>query len=114
MSSIVTISHWLPVITFCPVNNLPDLIHVYVTIPADKFVELYGVRKDIQRNWRFRKMFMEDVAKEAFEFFDYALAVEVRLLTGRHVVRLEREPAFRSDTIQMKLNPSAIDWNLHG
>jgi hypothetical protein len=79
------------------VNGLPDVIYLYVTFPADEFVELYGVRKDIKRNWRFRKMFMEDVAKEALEYFKKALSVEVRLATGRHTVLLVRQKALIVD-----------------
>lgn len=91
MSSTVTISHWLPVVTFCPVNNLPDLIHVYVTHPAKDFHELYAVRREIKRLFNLRRMFMEDVAKEALQHFDFATKVEVVLMTGRHRIALERE-----------------------
>lgn len=83
-----TIRHWLPLVTFCPVNNLPDLI--YVSIEFDYFVELYAVRKQIRRMFMWKKMFMEDVAKIVVEQFPDALRVEVRLAFDRHAVTMDR------------------------
>lgn len=82
----LTVSHWLPIITFCPVNNLPDVIYVYVTF--DTFTELYDVRKKIRKLVNFKKMFMEDVAQCLLHGIEGAVEVEVRLITGRHVVKL--------------------------
>jgi len=84
----LTVSHWLPIITFCPVNKLPDLIYIYVTF--DTFTELYAIRKRIRELVSFKKMFMEDVAKILLENIEEASLVEVRLAAGRHVVKCER------------------------
>ena len=40
------ISHWLPIITICPVNKLPDFIYVTIEF-EDTFEELYQVRKTL-------------------------------------------------------------------
>lgn len=82
----LTVSHWLPIITFCPVNKLPDVIYVYVTF--DSFSELYEVRRKIRKLVNFKKMFMEDVAHFLLHGIPGAVSVEVRLVTGRHVVKL--------------------------
>jgi hypothetical protein len=90
MASTVTFSHWLPIVTICPVNNLPDFIYVYLTFPADMFQELYALRKQMRKvATANRKCFMEEVAWHLQEAFPHA-DVEVRLLTGRHVIKLER------------------------
>lgn len=82
------ISHWLPIVTFCPVNRLPDFI--YITVTFESFAELYAVRKRIKKiaSWRLR--FMEDIAQDVLLAMPAAKEVEVRLLTGRHVVTLGR------------------------
>lgn len=84
----LTVSHWLPIITFCPVNGFPDVIYVYVTF--NNFVELYAVRKKIRELVSFKKMFMEEVAQTLLREIDGAFSVEVRLLTGRHVVKINQ------------------------
>lgn len=84
----LTVSHWLPVITFCPVNNLPDVIYVYVTF--DSFAELYAVRKQVRKLVSFKKMFMEDVAMTVLTSIEGAVEVEVRLITSRHVVKVNK------------------------
>ena len=84
----LTVSHWLPIITFCPVNGFPDVIYVYVTF--DSFTELYAVRKKIRKLVSFKKMFMEEVAQTLLREIDGAFSVEVRLLTGRHVVKINQ------------------------
>lgn len=81
--------HWLPRVTICPVNGLPDLI--YVSVCMDKQIDLYSVRKTIAsvaRHWR--KAFMEQIADDVLRRFPDAIYVEVRLAFSRHVVR--REP----------------------
>lgn len=88
-SRVVTHRHWLPIITFCPVNNLPDLIYVTVVF-QDKFVELYKLRKDIRRAVSMRKMFMEDIAELISGMYPSAVKVEVRLAFNRHVVTVSR------------------------
>lgn len=83
-----TIRHWLPLITFCPVNGLPDVI--YVSIEFDDFIELYAVRKQIRKTVMWKKMFMEDIAKMLVEQFPDALSVQVRLAFDRHVVIMDK------------------------
>jgi hypothetical protein len=82
------ISHWLPIVTFCPVNRLPDFI--YITITFRSFEELYAVRKRIRKIAAWRLRFMEDIAQDILYAFPTAYEVEVRLLTGRHVVTIGR------------------------
>lgn len=84
----LTVSHWLPLVTFCPVNGLPDVIYVYVTF--ETFEELYAVRKQLRKLVSFKKMFMEEVAETLLNKIEGAVEVEVKLLTGRHVVKLRK------------------------
>jgi NADPH-dependent 7-cyano-7-deazaguanine reductase QueF len=77
--------------TFCPVNRLPDFVYVYVTFPAEEFVELYNVRKQIRAAIKGRCEFMETLAKDLLTHFDAALQVEFVLMTGRHRIVLQRE-----------------------
>lgn len=79
--------HWLPIVTFCPVNSLPDLIYVTVELSNDKIVDLYKVRKTIRKAVSFKKMYMEDVAARILEEFPEAI-VTVRLAFNRHVVQV--------------------------
>lgn len=85
------IRHWLPIITFCPVNHLPDLIYVEVefndeTLDAMPVHELYGIRKRIRKVASFKKKFMEDIAADLFKEFQTCTSVTVTLAFGRHVV----------------------------
>jgi hypothetical protein len=80
-----TIRHWAPIVTFCPVNKLPDLIWVSLSF-ADPVPELYGVRKLLKRHFMWKTMFMEDVAREALALWPDAQQVEVRLAFNRHHV----------------------------
>jgi hypothetical protein len=82
------ISHWLPIITFCPVNRLPDFI--YITVTFDSFAELYAVRKRIRKLASWKLKFMEVIAQDVLDGLPGAKEVEVRLLTGRHVVIIRR------------------------
>lgn len=82
-----TISHWLPIFTFCPVNSLPDLIYVEVTFEYE-FVELYAVRKRLKKALQFKKMFMEDIASEVRRMFPTSTKVVVRLPFNKHVVTI--------------------------
>jgi len=86
---VVTIRHWVPIITFCPHNNLPDFIYISL-IYKDKFRELYSIRKRIRSLISGRKLFMEDIAKEVSSEFTGADSVEVRLLFNRHIVKIQR------------------------
>ena len=88
LMSHVTIRHWFPVVTFCPVNNLPDLIYISVCFRADKFVELYAIRRAF-RKYNFKRMFMEDIAKNVLKEFYDCKYVEVRLAFNRHIVHLD-------------------------
>jgi len=90
----VKIRHWLPIITYCPVNNLPDLIYVTVKLRND-FAELYALRKRIRKLCKGRKMFMENLATLIFEELEkdgiHSLeSVEVRLAFDRHVVTISK------------------------
>ena len=82
----VSISHWLPVVTFCPVNKLPDLLYVTVTFEGGDFKELYGVRKRIRKVAAWKLRFMESIAMDLRDEFPDAVEVRVELVTGRHVV----------------------------
>ena len=84
MARICTITHWLPIVTFCPVNNLPDLI--YVSITFEDFQELYEVRRKIKRAAQFKKMFMEDICTMVYDMYPTALEVQVRLVFSKHTV----------------------------
>lgn len=85
----ITIRHWLPILTFCPINGFPDLI--YISAEFDSFVELYFTRKIFRQAIRFnRKLYMEDVAKRVLDALPHAKTVEVRLAFNRHIVRIER------------------------
>ena len=86
------IRHWLPILTFCPVNSLPDFIYITIEF-TDKFVELYKVRKEVRALISGRKMYMEDAAKQLMELYPEASAVEVRLMLDRHVVTIHRNEA---------------------
>lgn len=92
----VSVRHWLPILTICPVNNLPDLIYVTVDFIHDAYdvdpevefplYELYGVRKQIRQLASGKKMFMEDIAALLYKEIKGASSVTVTLLFGRHAV----------------------------
>ena len=87
----VTIRHWLPIVTVCPVNHLPDLVYASVTFDGHGLNELYAVRKRIRKTISWRKAYMEDLAAAlAIEFPD-AAEISVRLAFNRHVVKLEND-----------------------
>lgn len=88
---IVNVRHWLPIITFCPVNHLPDLIYVTVEFEGtDEVHELYAIRKRIRKVAAWKKKFMEDIAEDLFREFRGCSAVTVKLAFGRHeVIRYE-------------------------
>lgn len=85
----LTIRHWIPIVTFCPVNHLPDLI--YISLEFEGFIELYEIRRKIRKLIGFRKLFMEDVASLVMDEFASAEQVTVRLAFNRHVVRIYKE-----------------------
>lgn len=97
-SVLVKVRHWLPIITYCPVNNLPDFVYVTVTL-KDDFAELYALRNRIRKLCSGRKMFMEDITKLVYDqlFLCDGLhglqSVELRLAFSRHVVTVTRDGA---------------------
>lgn len=87
---LVSIRHWLPIVTFCPVNHLPDLIYVTVEYDDMDLHELYAIRKRIRKVASWKKKFMEDIAEDLFREFRGCTAVTVRLAFNRHeIVRYE-------------------------
>src|SRR5438045_3316314 len=86
----VTIRHWLPIITFCPVNNLPDLLYISVNFSGSEIPELYAVRKAIRKRLMWGRFFMEDAAVIVAEMYQEASSVQVRLAFNRHVVNIKR------------------------
>lgn len=85
MPRIVKFRHWLPILTFCPVNGLPDLIYVTLEFEDAKLRDLYQVRKQVRKLVSMKKMYMEDIAQRILEEFPEAI-VTVRLALDRHVV----------------------------
>lgn len=81
----ITISHWFPIVTFCPVNRMPDLIFISVTFRD--FKELYAVRKLLRRFW-FKTLFMEEVAYGVLKVIPDASRVRVHLMFNRHCVEV--------------------------
>ena len=80
------IRHWLPIITFCPVNGLPDVI--YISVEFTEFTELYAVRKKIRKSTMWRKAFMETIAEDVRKMFPESSKITVQLAFGRHVVKI--------------------------
>lgn len=87
----VTIHHWLPILTFCPVNHLPDLIYASVTFDDDKTHELYAVRRAMRGMIKHRKQFMESLAQDLSVAFPDAVQVRISLAFNRHVVIINKE-----------------------
>mgnify|MGYP006982982209 CR=1 FL=1 len=90
MARTVQIRHWLPIVTFCPVNNLPDLIYVTLEFDDNELHELYDLRKQVRRLTSMKKMFMEDIAQLLFNELAPD-SVTVRLAFNRHVVTIYKE-----------------------
>lgn len=86
--SSVVIKHWLPIITFCPVNNLPDPLYVSIQFD-DQFVELYAVRARIRELLSLKCMYMEEAAKAIAEEYPNATRITVQLWFNRHTVQLD-------------------------
>ena len=80
------VRHWLPIITFCPVNGLPDVI--YISVEFTEFTELYEARKKIRKATMWRKAFMETIADDILKLFPQANKITVQLAFGRHVVKI--------------------------
>lgn len=84
----VTYRHWLPIITFCPVNKLPDPLYISLTFDDSKHRDLYKIRRAIREGVRFKLMYMEDIAATLSKEFPEAKSVRVSLLFNRHVVEI--------------------------
>lgn len=89
MALSTSIRHWLPIVTRCPVNGLPDVLWARVDI--DGFEELYALRRALFSGFFMRKMFMEDVAQEIWARAAVLCGGRVRMVRvdlgfQRHVV----------------------------
>lgn len=82
----VTVRHWLPIMTWCPVSNMPDLVYASVTWFDNKDHELYAVRRRIRKLLAGRKCFMEELAVDLAKEFPDAHQVTVSLAFNRHYV----------------------------
>lgn len=87
---IVQFRHWLPILTICPENNLPDLIYVTLEFENEPDQDLYWIRKTIRKAVSGRKAYMERIAQDLLDMFPMAV-VTVRLAFGRHVVTVFNE-----------------------
>lgn len=96
MAFIVKFRHWLPILTFCPVNNLPDLIYVTLEFEDGKSRDLYQIRKQVRKHISGRTAYMEDLAEILLVHFPTAV-VTVRLMFSRHVVTVFNEEAYAQD-----------------
>lgn len=85
-SRYTVVRHWLPIVTFCPVNGLPDVI--YISVEFNEFIELYAVRKKIREATMWKKKFMEDIAEDIRKLFPQSTKITVQLAFGRHVVKI--------------------------
>lgn len=82
----VSISHWFPIISFCPINKLPDLLYATITFEGSEFKELYEVRNRIKKIASWKLKFMEDIAIDLHNEFPDAIEVKLKLITGRHTI----------------------------
>lgn len=96
MAFIVKFRHWLPILTFCPVNNLPDLIYVTLEFEDGNNRDLYQIRKQVRKHISGRKAYMEDIAEILLVHFPTAV-VTVRLMFNRHVVTVFNEETHAQD-----------------
>lgn len=87
-SRTVVIRHWFPIMTFCPVNHLPDFVYASVEFDGDEVNELYAVRKKMRKLLSGRKAFMETLAEDLANAFPNATHVTVRLMFDRHEVHV--------------------------
>lgn len=83
----VTITHWLPIVTYCPVNNLPDFIYVECTYHNQPFVELYQLRKRMRHLLQGRKLFMEECAELVHKELKPDVT-KVRLIFNKHIIEV--------------------------
>jgi len=85
-------SHYLPLITICPVSKLPDI--GYVKVHTKKIVEIYHFRKIVMKH-TLKKIFMEDIArnikeelKKLYELNDDEIIVEYKLIGGKVKIKV--------------------------
>lgn len=90
MRSDVVFRHWFPIVTFCPVNRLPDLIYVSVRVKNGQFIDLYAVRKQVRKIAAWRLAYMEAIAFDILEKFPRSY-VTVRLAFSRHEITVYNE-----------------------
>ena len=91
----ITITHWFPIITRCPLSIWPDFVFVevdYILTPMDDFFpEIYHIRKTIRKTIQWKKAYMEDLAlllAETKELGNRATAIRVRFPFNRHIVEI--------------------------
>lgn len=96
-SSAVTFGHWLPIVTFCPVNGLPDFLRVRVTVLNQReTLELYAFRKELFKGLSGQKVYMESIAVQVLERallyvrLETKVRVDVELIGGRHLISIEQ------------------------
>lgn len=89
MRTRVKLSHWLPIITRCPLSIIPDFVYVELHI-EDNFVELYDARKKLRKLLSWRCSYMEDLAARVLDAFPGVNGVTVRLMFNIHSVTVTR------------------------
>jgi len=87
--AVTIIRHWFPIMTFCPVNKLPDLIYVSVRYEGI-FAELYSVRRLVRAITSGKCKYMETLAAEVLDALPSAKSVTIRLAFNRHEVTVTR------------------------
>lgn len=81
--TVTKITHWLPIITFCPLSIFPDFIFVTLLF-ENEFVELYGARKRIRKAIQFKRDFMENLLENLKKEFPNAKEISIRLAFNKH------------------------------
>lgn len=90
MAIVVTYTHWLPIVTFCPKNNLPDFIYIRVKFKDAQFNDLYEVRRKIKKAVQWKRMYMEEVAAEIVNEFPDAIEIVVKLIFNKHYIAIRK------------------------
>jgi hypothetical protein len=84
---------WWPIVTRCPANGWPDVLHVTVeTVQRpEQFIDLYEMRRELGR-FSGRTLYMEELAQQLAETVVYrkrwaqTAVVTVRTWFSSHVV----------------------------
>ena len=79
---------WLPIVTRCPVNGLPDVL--WAEVSTSSMIDLYVVRERCFGGLFMRKIFMEDVANEVLKRAPDRS--DARIGAGRAALALGRLP----------------------